>query len=162
MLIPTVHKTDYKSAQSIIKNGFDLNKFGSATLKTGQSDRFRHHPRGVYFSTAEDFSPEDIVSHPWDHREKGVLIFCQVRLNNPFITEPFIEGKFYQEWLSQKYGGSGAKLTSAMENEGYDGIVCPKTSEVVVFNPSQIEIDKEKTTKSLRLHAGFKEWISKE
>lgn len=161
-MIRAVHKTDLKSALSILDSGFDLNKFGSVTKKTGQSS-FGNHPKGIYLTLDDGFRPQDPVSHPWDHKDRGVLIFCSVSLTKPLETDLFVDGKFYQDWLSKKYGSRGARLTMAMQKEGYDGIICPETGEIIVFNPGQIQIDREKTSLSLdsysRWKSGFREWL---
>ena len=159
-----VHKTDLKSALSILEFGFDLGKFGNTTKKTGQS--FGNHPKGIYLTLDEGFRPQDPTSHPWNHKDRGVLIFCVVSLKNPLEVEPFISGKFYQDWLSEKYGAKGTRLTAMIQKEGHDGIICRKTGEIVAFNPNQINIDQEKTNLSLNAYSiwksGFKEWLVRE
>lgn len=163
-----IHKTDYNSALSILQNGFDLNKFGSATKRSGMSDNFSFHPRGIYLSLDQGEDPEYLFSHPWDHKDRGVLIFGSVVLRNPFLTALHVDDKFYQEYLSDQYGSlSGARLSTAMQKDGYDGIYCEETGEVVVFDPRKIIINKEKTNKSLNSYMkwkkennmNFKEWL---
>ena len=161
-----IHRTDFKSAESILKKGFDLKKFGTATAKSGQAASFGSHPRGVYLSVDEGFSPENLPPHPWDHRDRGVMIFGSVELRNPLVVKFQMEGKFYQEWLSAKYRATGARLTTAISKEGYDGIYCADTGEVVVFDPERIKIDRNESMESMRAYMGwkgvsvnFKEWI---
>lgn len=160
MITKAVHKTDSAAAESILRNGFDLRKFGSSTTKSGPS--YSGHPKGIYLTADEGFRPEDPVSHPWNHQDLGVLIFCTVVLENPFLVKQRIEGKFYQQWLADKYGATGSNLTRLIKKEGYDGIFCNETGEIVVFNPNQIKIDEEKTIQSLNSYrnpVGFKEWL---
>jgi hypothetical protein len=157
--IKAVHKTDPGSADSILKNGFDLGRFGSATAKTGQAHNFGRHALGIYLTEDEGhFRPEDSVSHPWDHRKKGALIFCTVILKNPLLVDMKMDGKFYQKWISDNYGGlSGRRLTNELVKDGHDGIYCKDTGEIVAFNPDQIRIDPEKSRASIATN--FKEWL---
>lgn len=144
MILKVVHNTDPESAESILKNGFDLSKFGQATKKSGQN-RFGNHPKGIYFSI--DHGQQNPFPHPWDHKKTGFLIRCTVELRNPLIIDPFVEGKFYQDWLYEKYRKKGASLTKALEKEGYDGIVAGE--EVVAFGAEGVTINPQ----------GFKDWI---
>lgn len=159
MELKAVHKTDPESAGSILKNGFDLQMFGSATAKTGMTRHFRSHPLGIYLTEDEGhFRPEDHASHPWDHRKRGALVFCTVILNRPLLVGLRIDGEFYQEWLSKKYGGlAGKKLTDAIIKDGHDGIFCRESGEIIAFSPRQIKIDVEKTKASIDM--SFKEWL---
>jgi hypothetical protein len=167
MILSVIHKTDYLNAISILRNGFDLNKFGNSTKKTGQS--FNKHPRAIYFSKDEGHRPEDSLSHPYDHKDRGVLIFCTVRLNNPLILNSIrIEGEFYQDFLANKYNATGGRLSNLMKKEGYDGIVCLETGEVAVFDVDNIDIDEQKSSLSLNAYLNwrksskinsFKEWL---
>lgn len=166
MMILAVHKTDEASARSILENGFDLRHFGSATKKTGQT-RFKIHPKGIYLTVDDGFDPESPASHPWDHRDRGVLVFCTAHLANPLTLRVYIDGKFYLDWLSERHAGaSTAKLTAAIQKDGHDGIVCEETGEVIVFDPKQIQIDGHKTERSLGAYerwrqdrTGFREWL---
>lgn len=157
MNFKAIHRTDAASAAAIIQNGFDIRKFGTATRKAGQSGNFRYHPRGIFLSTGVDASPDDPVPHPWNHRDRGVYIFCNVTLQKPYPVQTQMEGKFYQQWLSESYGGAvGARLTSAMQREGYDGIYCEESGELVVFRPDQIQIDKSMSLASLETYQRWK------
>lgn len=165
MIISVVHKTDYRNALGILEHGFDLNKFGHSTQKTGQS--FNNHPRAIYFSKDEGYKPENLLSHPYDHKDRGIFIFCNVRLDHPLVLDSSnIEGKFYQDFLASKYKATGGRLSNLMKRDGYDGIVCLDTGEVVVFDASSININKEKSLSSLNHYenwkksVGFKEWVN--
>lgn len=164
MIVSAVHKTDRESALSILREGFDLSRFGSASRRTGQTG-FNKHLKGIYLTADHGFRPEDPASHPWDNRDRGVLVFCAVRLDSPMFLDVRTDGKFYQEWLSDNYGGiSGARLTAAIKRDGHDGIVCGG-DEIIAFEPSQIGIDKKKTEESLAAYSewrgsSFREWLS--
>jgi len=147
MILKVVHNTDPESAESILKNGFDLSKFGQATKKSGQT-RFGNHPKGIYFS--KDSGQQHPFPHPWDHRKTGFLIRCIVELRNPLVIEPFVDGKFYQDWLHEKYRKKGSALTEALKKEGHDGIVAGE--EVIAFGTEGITI----------IPTGFKDWIGRE
>lgn len=157
MDIRVVHRTDFKSAESILKSGFDLKKFGSATAKSGQAAIFGGHPRGIFLSVDEGFSPENLPPHPWNHRDRGVMIFGRAALVNPLVVNLEMEGEFYQKWLSLKYGATGSRLTAAIQKEGHDGIYCEESGEVVVFKPEQVTIEMKKSMESMRI---YMEWRS--
>lgn len=146
MILKVVHNTDPESAESIFQNGFDLSRFGYATKKSGQHSTFGVHPKGIYFTT--DMGQQAPSAHPWDHRKIGRLIRCVVELKNPLVIEPYVDGKFYQIWLYEKYRKKGAALTNALKKEGYDGIVAGE--EVIAFRTDGITLNPQ----------GFKEWLS--
>jgi hypothetical protein len=163
-----LHRTDYASAVAIIENGFDLTKFGSATKKTGQAENFRHHARGIFLSKDEGVNPAQLPPHPWDHRDRGVYIFGNVTLQKPFECHLHMDGMFYQEWLSKKFGGKvKAQLTAAMQKQGYDGIYVPESEEITLFNPNGFSIDRTRSMESMKAYQdwklsankGFKEWL---
>ena len=164
-----LHRTDYNSAVNILQNGFDLTKFGTATKKTGQAANFRHHARGIFLSEDWGANPKELPPHPWDHRDRGVYIFGEAQLQKPFECQTQMDGMFYQEWLSKKYGGKvKAQLTAAMQKEGYDGIYVSDSGEVTVFNPNAFIIDRNKSMESMEAYQawkssagrGFKEWLA--
>lgn len=167
MIIPAVHKTDPASARSILEAGFDLGRFGTTTKKTGQAGMFGRHPKGVFLTVDDGFRAEDPASHPWDHRDRGVLVFCRVSMENPLRLHQRVDGKFYQEWLSDKYGGlSGSRLTAAIQADGHDGVLCEETGEVIAFDTDQVEVDRSRTEESLASYdrwraetKGFREWL---
>jgi hypothetical protein len=163
-----LHRTDYNSGVNILRSGFDLTKFGSATKKTGQANNFRHHARGIFLSEDWGANPEELPPHPWDHRDRGVYIFGDAQLQKPFECHLHMDGIFYQEWLSKKYGDKvKAQLTAAMQKDGYDGIYVAEAGEITVFNPNAFIINKNKSVQSIKAYEawkssagkGFKEWL---
>ena len=164
-----LHRTDFNAGMEIMRTGFNLNKFGSATKKTGQGDYFKYHARGIFLSEDWGANPKELPPHPWDHRDRGVYIFGAVNLQKPLTLNTQMEGVFYQKWLSDKYGGkTKATLTTALQQEGYDGIFVQDAGEVTVFRPDSFIIDKNKTAESFEAYqawkssAGksFKEWLA--
>ncbi len=168
MNVKALHRTDAASALEILRAGFDLNKFGSATKKTGQADNFRYHAKGIFLSEDHGANPKQLPPHPWDHRDRGVYIFGTANLDKPMELTTEMEGIFYQKWLSDKYGGkTKASLTAALLKEGYDGIYVTDSGEITVFDPDSFPIDKARSIESYRAYQawktpgqGFKEWLT--
>lgn len=80
------------------------------------------------------------------------------------------DGMFYQEWLSKKYGDKvKGQLTTAMQQDGYDGVYVEDSGEITVFDPDNFVIDRKKSEQSLQAYqewkgaAGksFKEWLAR-
>ena len=168
---PALHRTDYNSALQILNTGFDLRKFGSATKKTGQANNFKYHARGIFLSedgkgtSPKDFAAASVGSpRPWRlHLRHGEPS------KKPMDVNLHMDGVFYQQWLSEKFGDRvKAQLTTAMQQEGYDGIYVRDAGEITVFDPDSFAIDTKKSQESIQAYtewksvkgAGFKEWLS--
>lgn len=155
-----VHRTDYNSALQILRKGFDLSKFGSATRKTGQ--QYNLAARGIFVSEDWGVRVEDLPPHPWDHQDKGVYIFGTSNLQRPLKLNKEMEGSFYQNWLSDKYGGkSKSALTTAIQKEGYDGIYVQDAGEITIFDPDNFAIDHSKSDQSMTKYVEWKKLLSK-
>lgn len=171
MNVKALHRTDAASAVDILRSGFDLNKFGSATKKTGMARDFNYHPKGIFLSQDEGANPAQLPPHPWDSKDRGVYIFGTANLNKPLELTSQMDGIFYQKWLSDKYGGKAkAQLTAALLKDGYDGIYVTDLGEIIVFDPDSFPIDKARSIQSYRTYQawknpkgqGFKEWLAEQ
>lgn len=164
-----LHRTDYNAGLQILRNGFDLSKFGSATKKSGQAGQYNLHPRGIFLSEDWGAKPAELPPHPWDHRDRGIYIFGTANIQKPLTLQTQQEGMFYQKWLSDKYGGkTKAPLTTAIQRDGYDGVYVQDAGEIIVFDPDAFVIDQNKSMESVQAYIewkksqgkGFKEWLN--
>lgn len=153
-----------------MSSGFDLNKFGSATKKAAGGSSFKLTAKGIFLSEDWGANPKDLPPHPWDHRDRGVYIFGSVNLQHPLEVNTHQDGEFYQKWLSDKYGGkTKGPLSTAIIQDGYDGILVKDAGEVTIFDPDMFSIDTKKSQESIAAYqawrgnkgANFKEWLAR-
>lgn len=155
-----VHRTSVDAALQILKNGFDLKKFGFVTKKVG-TPGYDSHARGIFLSEDWGAKPEELPPHPWDHRDRGVYIFGTVHLKHPLKVPLHVDGVFYQPWLAAQYEGkTGAKLTAALQRDGYDGIYVTDVGEITVFDPKDFVIDAKRSMDSIRAYQQRKDPVA--
>ena len=152
--IPVVHNTTPEFAASILQNGFNLRNVGNTAKRTGQSQWISLDPEGIFLIRDHGNDEDFMTPHPFDHKGKGVRIYAWATLRNPLEVGGFVwdqESKntiTYKIMLSRQSGGkSGRSLTQWLIKKGHDGIVTD--GEVVVFDPAQITINREKTLREI-------------
>lgn len=125
-----VHFThDEESARSIIKNGFDLRRFGETAKRFGMASMAANDPAGVYAVEKGDYVPD---------RPHVIFRVSNARvLSRPDSKYPGESADLKTE-LARATGKRGKPLSDILLKNGVD--VLHSTSEFIILDPRKIVI----------------------
>lgn len=153
-----VHMTTPEFAMDILNNGFSLKNFGNTAKKSKQLQWLNIDPVGVYFIRNNESDSQFMPPHPFG-TGKGVRIYAHIFLRNPLHIGGFVQDDTkeiinYKNYLLKIHKQpNGKELTKFLIQQGHDGIITD--GEIVVFDPSKIVLDREKTVKEIQQFANW-------